>query len=483
MQGRREPHESTLSETAETNYDRDFTAPQRFAPALVVLWSHDEPERVGEVVVLPPTARGMSFTLGRAVESYEDGSLPLTLRRLRPFASEDRGPFQSARVSRWQIRITVEQGDELAIEGIGKGELRINDQATRGATVGPGDTIEAVGRFVLQATRRPLDWPRTGGWPDPFPFGAADRFGLVGESPAAWLLRQQILFLAQRDGHVLVEGPSGAGKELVVRAIHGASNRGARPLIARNAATIPEPLIDAELFGNLKDYPSAGTPDRSGLFGDADRSSLFLDEIGELSETLQASLLRVMDSGEYQRLGDSSMRATDVRILAATNRQPGELKHDFLARFLHRVRVPGFGERPEDVVLVARHLLRSFAASDPTLAERFFVKGEPALSARLVVALAHHRFTAHTRELTELLWRAVATSSGPLIDLPADFVARPAPAPAPISSDSTDPRELSREQIVAALARVGGVRDRAWRELGLRSRDQLKRLLKKHDIT
>ncbi|MCY1055367.1 sigma 54-interacting transcriptional regulator [Nannocystis sp. SCPEA4] len=482
MQGRLQPHEATLSETAETDYERDITAPQRFAPALVVLWSHDEPSRVGEVVVLPPTARGMSFTLGRAVEAYEDGSLPLTLRRLRPFSSEDRGPFESARVSRWQIRITVEAGDELTIDGIGKGELRVNDHPTRSAAVAPGDTIEAVGRFLLQVTRRPLDWPRAGGWPDVFPFGSADRFGLVGESPAAWLLRQQIMFLAQRDGHVLVEGPSGAGKELVVRAIHAASSRGARPLIARNAVTIPERLSDAELFGNLKDYPSPGTPDRSGLFGDAHRSSLFLDEVGELSETLQASLLRVMDSGEYQRLGDSSMRATDVRVLTATNREPGELKHDFLARFAHRVRVAGFGERSEDVVLVARHLLRGFAARDPAIAERFFAAGEPALSARLVAVLAHHRFTTHTRELTEILWRTIATSSSSLLDLPSDFVVRAAPA-APAAADSTDPRELSREQIVAALARVGGVRDRAWRELGLRSRDQLKRLLKKHDIS
>jgi transcriptional regulator with AAA-type ATPase domain len=479
---RGQPNESTLAETAETDAHALPTA-QRTAPALVVLWSQDEPERVGEVVVLPPTARGMSFTLGRAVEAHEDGSLPLTLRRLRPFAGEERGPFQSPRVSRWQLRVAVERGEELTVEGIGKGELRVNEHATRGAAVvTPGDTVEVVGRFMLLVTRRPLDWPRAGAWDDEFAFGAADRHGIVGESPAAWRLRQQIAFLAAREGHVLVAGPSGAGKELVVRAIHAASPRAGRPLIARNAATIPARLSDAELFGNLKDYPSPGAPDRSGLFGEADGSALFLDEVGELSETLQASLLRVLDSGEYQRLGDTRMRSADVRVLAATNRELGELKPDFLARFAHRVHVPGFAERPEDVVLVARHLLRGFAARDPALAERFFAGGAPNLSPRLVGALVRHRFTTETRELAEVLWRSIAASPGRQLEPPPDFVVRSLPPPAP-ATETTDPRELTREQIVAALARVGGVRDRAWRELGLRSRDQLKRLLKKHNIT
>ena len=134
-------------------------------------------------------------------------------------------------------------------------------------------------------------------------FGAADRHGIVGESPAAWELRGRVAFSAGRDAHVLITGPSGTGKELVARAIHESSARHTRSLVARNASTFPSTLIDAELFGNLANYPNAdaGTPraDRAGRFARLCSST----RLASWPADLQAHLLRVLDSGEYQRLG------------------------------------------------------------------------------------------------------------------------------------------------------------------------------------
>src|SRR5262249_49824490 len=155
---------------------------------------------------------------------------------------------------------------------------------------------------------------------------------------------------AARAGHVLLVGPSGCGKELAAQAIHARSTRASRKLVSRNAATLPPGLIDAELFGNVANYPNAGMAERPGLIGEADGSTLFLDEIGELPETLQAHLLRVLDEGgEYQRLGDARRRKSDLRLVAATNRSIDELKPDLAARLPLRVALHGLDERPEDI--------------------------------------------------------------------------------------------------------------------------------------
>ncbi|MFY0534284.1 sigma-54-dependent transcriptional regulator [Nannocystis pusilla] len=428
---RRAPDESTVDPTATQRGPRATEVGALTTLALALIWSHDEPERVGEVFVLPPDARGLAFTVGRSAEPDPDGAVPLSLRRLRPHASEVRGPFESGRVSRRQLRIVPGGPDEITVELVGRGTLAINGHPSQRALCRPGDIIEVSDRFMLLLTRRPLDWPGGPAWAQDFAFGTADRHGIVGESPAAWSMRTQLAFLAARDEHVLVVGPSGSGKELAVQAIHAASRRTGRPLIARNAATIPETLIDAELFGNLKNYPNPGTPDRPGLLGEADESSLFLDEIGELSHDLQARLLRVMDRGEYQRLGEARTRTTRLRMLAATNREPALLKHDVLARFPHRLRVPGFGERREDIALIARHLLRVSATADAQHIEQFFADDEPRLCSRFVLALTRHEYTTETRELRELLWRAVAASPASHLITPPGLVTPPAPPPRP----------------------------------------------------
>ena len=164
--------------------------------------------------------------------------------------------------------------------------------------------------------------------------------------------------MAARREHVLVLGESGTGKELVAQAIHALGPRSGRRLVARSAATVPATLIDAELFGNAPSYPNAGMAERPGLVGEADGSTLFLDEIGELPVELQTHLLRLLDGGDYQRLGDARRRTADLRVVGATNRPTGQLKADLAARFPLRVHAPGLHERRDDVMLVARHVLR-----------------------------------------------------------------------------------------------------------------------------
>jgi len=473
---RRKPHESTLHGASELSARSAEDPPADLALALV--WSADEPERVGEVVLLPGSA-GMAFTLGRSTDPADDGTLPLTLRRLRPGTSEDRGPFESARVSRWQLRLTPLDATSLTVEVVGRNHMRVNGRPLAQASLGLGDLVEVVDRFSLLVTSRPRLWSHARGSVD-FAFGQADPDGIVGESPAAWSLREQLGFIGPLDDHVLVSGQSGVGKELAIQALHARSRRAAHPVVARNAATLPDNVLDAELFGNLRNYPNLGTPDRGGLVHQADQSSLFLDAVGELSHAQQARLLRVMDSGEYQRLGESFTRTSRLRLLAATNRELTQLKQDVLARFTHHLRLPGLGSRRDDIPLLARHLVLKFAAENPAQVDRFIRDGEPRFAPRLLAALIHRDYTGHTRELGELLWRSIAASKGATIEAPPGLDHTPPAPPAPASVAVAD---LTREQIVDALTRCDGVRARAWQALGLRSRDQLKRLMKHHGIT
>jgi len=445
---------------------------------LVVVWSREEPERVGEVLLPDPErtpAKGWVFGRG------DEGPDRLSLQRQRPGQNRATEPLMASRISREQLRIRPGEADCLEIQNPGRRTLLIDGQEVRRLRkVREGSVLELRGQLMLLVVRRPLVLPALA-LPEPLmpAFGQADDFGIVGESPSAWVLRGQLLFAAQRDVHVLVRGPSGVGKELIAQGIHVLSERGARPLISRSAATLPEGLIDAELFGNIRDYPNPGMAERPGLIGAAHRSSFFLDEIGELSHELQAHLLRVLDRGEYQRLGEAKVRHADLRLIAATNRRVEELKHDLAARLRLSLEVPGLDARREDVALLIPHLIKRIAAHDPLLAQSFFAEGDasgyPRLEPALVQWLLTHGYRTHVRELDSLLWTAMMHSivaGHEQVQLVGE----------PERPRDVDPASLTTEQIEAALDHAEGVRDRAWRLLGLRNRYQLVRLLKKHGL-
>jgi two-component system nitrogen regulation response regulator GlnG/two-component system response regulator HydG len=448
----------------------------REVPALVLAWSREQPGRAGEVALIDGAQ-----ILGRGGPRPEDGLPRARFVQQRPGSATLTGPIDSLRVSRSQLHLAP-RGDAVAVESIGRCPLRVNGERATRAEVVPGDTLQLEDELVFLVARRPermaeLASLRSAG---EVAFGAADRFGFVGETPAAWALRDQLAFAARAEGHVLVRGESGTGKELCAAAIHGLSARAARPLVARNAATFPAGLVDAELFGNAKNYPNPGTAERDGLIGEADGTTLFLDEIGELPAALQAHLLRVLDrKGEYQRLGDSRLRHADLRVVAATNRAVSELKHDFAARFLLQIEVPPLASRAADVPLLVRHLLAQIAAGNDEVRRRFCELRdgavEPRVAPALIDRLLRHRFATNLRGLAQVLWQAVADSRGDAVELTpgvAQHLAQAAPAPAATA-------EIGRAQIEAALSAAQGNVTRAARALGFKNRFALYRLMKK----
>jgi DNA-binding NtrC family response regulator len=444
--------------------------------ALVLAWSREQPDRTGEVALIDGEQ-----ILGRGGARPEDVAHRTRFQRQRPGKDTPTGPIESLRVSRAQLRL-FPHGDALHVESIGRCPLLVNGERVERAETRPGDTVQLEGELVFLVARRPDRMPELTGAriAAEMPFGGPDPFGFVGETPAAWALRDRIAFAARADGHVLVCGDSGTGKELCAAAIHGLSARASRPLVARNAATFPAGLVDAELFGNARNYPNPGTPERDGIIGEADGTTLFLDEIGELPSALQAHLLRVLDrGGEYQRLGEARIRRADLRVVAATNRAVAELKHDFAARFTLRIEVPALADRLGDVPLLIRHVLVRAAAGNDEVRRRFCADTalgiEPRVAPALVDRLLRHGFRTNTRELAQLLWQALAESRGDTIEL-TDGVVRQL---AETARTATAPDELGRAQIEAALAAAEGNVTRAARALGLKNRFVLYRLMKK----
>jgi len=341
----------------------------------------------------------------------------------------------------------------------------------------PGDTLLLKGQALFYCISRPLELlplryfkPNAVG-----AYGEADRYGIIGEGEAIWRVREELAFHAELDEHVLVLGPSGTGKELAARAIHAMSRRANGPFVACSAANFPSGLVEAELFGNAKNYPNPGTPARKGLVGEAEHGTLFLDEIGELPHTLQAHLLRMLDThGEYHRLGEAQIQRADIRVIAATNRDPSELKHDLAARLKLRATMPPLDARREDIPLLLRARMRRLASDTPSIGVRFMGdRGEPRLDPALVDTLLRSTYSTGVRELERILFAALSASPGDRImlsselrtEIPQAPRARFAPAP-------TD------EQVRESLERHGDNVTRAAQELGV-SRFSLHRLIKK----
>jgi DNA-binding NtrC family response regulator len=367
-----------------------------------------------------------------------------------------------------------------------------------------GDSLRIGDQLVVYCTRRnlPMLTEPCRGFEQSPNFGTADRFGMIGESETMWLMRDEVAHAATAAEHTLVYGPCGSGKELLARALHGLSTRSSGPFVARNAATIPQSLVDAELFGNMRNYPNPGMPEREGLIGAADGGTLFLDEVGELPPEIQGHLLRVLDAGgEYHRLGDASVRHSSYRMVAATNRDPEALKPDLLARLPVRIQVHGLGERREDIPLLVQHILRVMAESEPDLGRRF---AEPSatqafmfrLAPRFLDELVRRDYTSHVRELRGSLWRSIRTSSSHFLEsaeprpprkalLPAPSTARQGEvgcAPGALRPVAIRPGDPAPDAILRALERSRGNLAAAARDLGLPSRFVLHRLVQKYAL-
>jgi DNA-binding NtrC family response regulator len=236
----------------------------------------------------------------------------------------------------------------------------------------------------------------------------------VGSHPAILEVSRRIRLVAARTTPVLIEGPTGSGKELVAHALHRLSDRASRKLIALNCAAIPEGLLEAELFGHTRGAFTGAVEGRTGRIEAAHGGTLFLDEVGEIPLGLQAKLLRFLESGELQRVGNNGSVTVDVRIVAATHRPLGRLVTEgtFRADLYYRlavflIRTPALQGRTQDIETLTEHFLREFAKSSP---------------AKQITAPAMERLTAHAwpgnvRELEHVLERGwILAEERPRID-------------------------------------------------------------------
>ena len=473
----RTPSGQTTDETGALPGAASGSAPRVLA--LVVAWAAGEPQRAGEVALLP--ARSASYVLGRGAG---DPSSRLVFARQRPGELLPTAPLESRAISRDQIEIVAEPA-RLRVRRIGRCRMAVNGLGMDEGTLAPGDTLRLEGQLVCLCVSRPAMMPRGRYLAAPSwgPFGEADGTGIVGESEAAWRLRDDLGFAGAASAHALLTGETGTGKELAARAVHALSPRTARRFVSRNAATFPSTLVDAELFGNAKNYPNPGSPERQGLVGEADLGTLFLDEIGELALDLQAHLLRVLDArGEYQRLGDATVRRADLRLVCATNRAPESLKPDLLARLAVRVDLPPLDARREDLPLLVRQVALDLARTSPKIAERFVGcspggRLEVRVRPELVEGALRRRHPTNVRGLEAMLWQAMRESPGDVVECPQGF--------GPDEASDTRPPEPTgptADEVRASVREADGNLSEAARALGLPSRYALYRLIKKHGI-
>jgi two-component system response regulator PilR (NtrC family) len=271
----------------------------------------------------------------------------------------------------------------------------------------------------------------------------------------------------------------------VARAIHEQSDRAERPFVAVNCAAIPENLLESELFGHVKGAFTGAVQNKAGLFETADQGTLFLDEVGELSPTLQVKLLRVIQDKCIRRVGGTGDRRVDVRLLAATNREleeevsEGRFREDLYYRLnVIQIGLPPLRERPEDVPLLVHHFLEKFSAE---LGKRIRGIADDALE-----CLLGYGFPGNVRELENVIERAVALSRSDVIEREAlsPAVLKP-PAVSTESRIPTDGADLEgmlasyeRGLLMEALQRTGGVKKRAAQLLGVSFRSFRYRLEK-----
>jgi len=243
-----------------------------------------------------------------------------------------------------------------------------------------------------------------------------DRFridGIIGQTPAMVKLLELLRTVAATSSTVLVTGETGTGKELAARAIHDASARRSQRFVAINCSAIPETLLEAELFGHVRGAFTGAVANRQGRVEQAHRGSLFLDEVGTMSGALQSKLLRVLQSREFERVGDSQTIRVDVRIIAATNSDlpklvaDGQFREDLFYRLnVIPVRVPSLRERRSDVPLLAQHFLDQFVkdASPPRPRVTIAQDAQQALMA--------YDWPGNVRQLQNVMERVIALSPG-----------------------------------------------------------------------
>jgi DNA-binding NtrC family response regulator len=301
---------------------------------------------------------------------------------------------------------------------------------------------------------------------------------MIADSPAMRPVLDLLARVGPSEANVLVTGEHGTGKELVARVLHTSSARAQRALVTVNVGGLAEGVFESELFGHVKGAFTGANADRAGRFELADGGTLFLDEIANVPLPQQARLLRVLQTGEFERVGSSRSRSVSVRLVSATNADlqrevaEGRFREDLLFRInTVEVRLPPLRERREDIPALAAHFLHQHA--------RRYRKPVETLDAEALRALLAHPWPGNVRELDHVLERAVLMARGKSLEA-GDLGLRVAATGAP-SLEQMTLDEVERVLIQKALARHGGNVSDAAKTLGL-SRSALYRRLERHGL-
>jgi Nif-specific regulatory protein len=307
---------------------------------------------------------------------------------------------------------------------------------------------------------------------------------MVGRSPALQGIIGQVERVAGTKATVLVRGESGAGKELIARAIHESSDRRSGPFVCLNCAALSETLLESELFGHEKGAFTGATERKIGKFEAAHKGTLMLDEIGEMSPAIQAKFLRVLEGHPFERVGGSGRVQVDVRVVAATNRDlekavtSGDFRRDLYFRLkVVEILVPPLRRRPEDIEPLAAHFLERFAAETGRKLRGY--------TPEALEAMQNYHWPGNIRELRNVIERAVVLSQGEWIDV-ADVSLSHLAAPGDTNQGiarsgpfvPTTIEEMERRHVLATLEAVGGNKTKAAAILGI-ERSTLDRKLAK----
>jgi len=319
--------------------------------------------------------------------------------------------------------------------------------------------------------------------------------GIIGRSPIMLEVFRLVETVCRTNSTVLISGESGTGKELVARAMHTLSLRRDRPFVAVNCGAMPEALLESELFGHVRGSFTGADKDKKGLLEAADGGTVFLDEIGEMPSTMQVKLLRVLQERKYRRVGGIEEASSNIRVIAATNRDlpkrvsEGKFREDLFYRLnVIPVEMPALRERVDDIPLIAEHFLAKYT--------REMDKAIDGFSPEVLAALRAYAWPGNVRELENMVERAVALESGRSIQfgtLPENL--REGRAATSSSGDQPDAagepgdgfslerhlQHIERSHIERALEREGGVQTKAAAILGLSFR-QFRYLMRKHNI-
>jgi DNA-binding NtrC family response regulator len=444
----------------------------KFSPHVLIVDDEEHVRRLcGEVVQSCGMSVETAATTDAAIDLLACGKFDLVITDIRVPTIGGMELIKRIRASRDEVGIVVLTGHgtiDMAVEAIYSGVL---DYITKPFTI---EVFEQKLRRVASITecnrtRRPVQ--NTASSP-------AQK--LIGETPGISQLRKQILKMSNHDYPVLILGETGTGKEVVARAIHCSGSRANGPFIPVDCAALTPALVESELFGHEKGAFTGAINAKMGLFEAAHTGTLFLDEIGELPKELQSKLLRVLQEREVRRVGSTTAKKVNIRIIAATNRdleaevKAGNFREDLFYRLnVVNLNLPPLRERMADLPLLISAFLEKFGSEWP--------EGS-CISPNVWPKLSSHHWPGNVRELENVIERGLALSSGSVIredDVLVGFE-RPATAIGTTAEEAFHLDTLEKRTILLALRETNGDKPSAARLLGI-GKTTLYRKLKKYE--